>query len=125
MRFSIFNQHTRKEKAKLFEPYGFSYRIDLSQGTGMDGASRRNYQDASSPGFLMGMRKRHGVTSVVRRRLRKVLVEKDRKGRTMDGTARRAREDARERKREIYGQATRGSNLPRRRDFASEAGANC
>lgn len=112
-------------KGELFELYGFLRKIDLSQKTGMDGARRRNYQDASSPGFLMGTRKRHGVTSVVRRRLRKVLVEKDRKGRTMDGTVRRVREDARERKREKEIRATRGSNLPRRRDFASEAGANC
>lgn len=46
--------------------------------------------------------------------------EREREGRTMNGI-----EGEREREREAHQQATRGSNLPGRRDFASEAGANC
>jgi len=50
-----------------------------------------------------------------RRRLRKVLVTREK----------RTNDEWNVRGREKHQQATRGSNLPGRRDFASEAGANC
>lgn len=56
-----------------------------------------------------------------RRRLRKVLVTRKRRSndeRDVGGGAAGGEG-------EKHQQATRGSNLPERRDFASEAGANC
>jgi len=56
-----------------------------------------------------------GVTGWCWRRLRKVLVTREK----------RTNDEWNVRGREKHQQATRGSNLPGRRDFASEAGANC
>lgn len=66
-----------------------------------------------------------------RRRFRKVLIKRERERKSNDGRnvkERKVKEREREREksereREAPAQATRGSNLPGRRDFASEA--NC
>lgn len=65
-------------------------------------------------------RRCHGVTLA---KTFKKSFGRERKGRTMDGPEDEERRN--NRKSEKQQQTTRGSNLPGRRDFTSEAEANC
>jgi hypothetical protein len=101
-----------------FESYGFLARRELYKVTGTkDEDKETDYQAAS------GWQSRcHGVASAKTKK--SFDREEKRKRRSNDGRDRIGREK-REEERKKHQQATRGSNLPGRRDFASEAEANC